>query len=143
MRYFCWLTNAATQPDATGAFHTLGIPFFLLVIGFTSGLLCSISFSELVTELVSLASSKLAAQKCFVIYNDLCYKRKKVILSIFFLFIFCSSVNQSERVTVYFHAVLSKDFKLNPETHKVFIKAQGVPGYIDWNDNVCELNCTK
>uniref|UniRef100_A0A8C3GM39 RING-type E3 ubiquitin transferase n=1 Tax=Cairina moschata TaxID=8855 RepID=A0A8C3GM39_CAIMO len=54
-----------------------------------------------------------------------------------------SSVNQSERVTVYFHAVLSKDFKLNPETHKVFIKAQGVPGYIDWNDNVCELNCTK
>ncbi|XP_066836382.1 E3 ubiquitin-protein ligase RNF213 isoform X3 [Anser cygnoides] len=54
-----------------------------------------------------------------------------------------SSVNQSERITVYFHAVLSKDFKLNPETHKVFIKAQGIPGYADWKDNICELNCTK
>uniref|UniRef100_A0A8B9ZNF4 RING-type E3 ubiquitin transferase n=1 Tax=Anas zonorhyncha TaxID=75864 RepID=A0A8B9ZNF4_9AVES len=50
---------------------------------------------------------------------------------------------ESECVTVYFHAVLSKDFKLNPETHKVFIKAQGVPGYLDWKDNVCELSCTK
>ncbi|XP_068511209.1 E3 ubiquitin-protein ligase RNF213 [Anas acuta] len=54
-----------------------------------------------------------------------------------------SSVKQSGYVTVYFHAVLSKDFKLNPETHKVFIKAQGVPGYIDWKENVCELSCTK
>uniref|UniRef100_A0A8B9ME63 RING-type E3 ubiquitin transferase n=1 Tax=Accipiter nisus TaxID=211598 RepID=A0A8B9ME63_9AVES len=46
-------------------------------------------------------------------------------------------------VTVYFHAILSKDFKLNPEIHKVFIRAEGISPYIDWKDNICELNCTK
>ncbi|KFQ98650.1 E3 ubiquitin-protein ligase RNF213, partial [Nipponia nippon] len=46
-------------------------------------------------------------------------------------------------VTVYFHAILSKDFKLNPETDKVFIRAEGIPSYEDWKDNICELNCTK
>ncbi|XP_065503793.1 E3 ubiquitin-protein ligase RNF213 [Caloenas nicobarica] len=54
-----------------------------------------------------------------------------------------SPVNRSDDVTVYFHAILSKDFKLNPETHKVFIKAGGISHYADWKDNVCELNCTK
>ncbi|KFP69206.1 E3 ubiquitin-protein ligase RNF213, partial [Acanthisitta chloris] len=46
-------------------------------------------------------------------------------------------------VTVYFHAILSKDFKLNPETHKVFIRGQGIPSYTDWKDNICEMNCTQ
>ncbi|XP_067164464.1 E3 ubiquitin-protein ligase RNF213 isoform X2 [Apteryx mantelli] len=54
-----------------------------------------------------------------------------------------SSVNQRDGITVYFHAILSKDFKLNPETHKVFIRAGGISGYKDWKDNICELNCTK
>uniref|UniRef100_A0A8B9Z5U4 RING-type E3 ubiquitin transferase n=1 Tax=Buteo japonicus TaxID=224669 RepID=A0A8B9Z5U4_9AVES len=54
-----------------------------------------------------------------------------------------SSVSRSDGVTVYFHAVLSKDFKLNPETHKVFIRAEGISPYVDWKDNICELNCTK
>ncbi|XP_068769747.1 E3 ubiquitin-protein ligase RNF213 isoform X2 [Struthio camelus] len=53
-----------------------------------------------------------------------------------------SSVNQKDGVTVYFHAILSKDFKLNPEVHKVFIRAEGISGYRAWKDNVCELNCT-
>ncbi|XP_054702200.1 E3 ubiquitin-protein ligase RNF213 isoform X2 [Grus americana] len=53
------------------------------------------------------------------------------------------SVNRSDGVTVYFHAILSKDFKLNPETHKVFIRAEGVSPYLNWKDNICELNCTK
>ncbi|XP_064378919.1 E3 ubiquitin-protein ligase RNF213 isoform X2 [Dromaius novaehollandiae] len=54
-----------------------------------------------------------------------------------------SSVSQRDGVTVYFHAILSKDFKLNPEIHKVFIRAGGISGYEDWKDNICELNCTK
>ncbi|XP_026716672.1 E3 ubiquitin-protein ligase RNF213 isoform X2 [Athene cunicularia] len=54
-----------------------------------------------------------------------------------------SFVCQSDGVTVYFHAILSKDFKINPETHKVFIRAEGVYPYANWKDNVCELICTK
>ncbi|KFQ30086.1 E3 ubiquitin-protein ligase RNF213, partial [Mesitornis unicolor] len=46
-------------------------------------------------------------------------------------------------VTVYFHAILSKDFKLNPETHKVFIRAGNISHYESWKDNICELSCTK
>ncbi|KAM3660653.1 E3 ubiquitin-protein ligase RNF213 [Ammospiza maritima maritima] len=54
-----------------------------------------------------------------------------------------SSVSRTEGVTVYFHAILSKDFKLNPDTDKVFIRAQGIPSYASWKDNICELNCTR
>ncbi|KFO76313.1 E3 ubiquitin-protein ligase RNF213, partial [Cuculus canorus] len=46
-------------------------------------------------------------------------------------------------VTVYFHAILSNDFNIDPETHKVFIRAEGVYPYENWKDNVCEMNCTK
>ncbi|XP_039201899.1 E3 ubiquitin-protein ligase RNF213-like isoform X2 [Crotalus tigris] len=49
----------------------------------------------------------------------------------------------TENITVYFHAILSKDFKMNPEKHKVFILAGGISDYIDWKDHVCELNCTQ
>ncbi|XP_041331790.1 E3 ubiquitin-protein ligase RNF213-like, partial [Pyrgilauda ruficollis] len=54
-----------------------------------------------------------------------------------------SSVSRNEGVTVHFHAILSKDFKLNPNTHKVFIRAQDIPSYADWKDNICELNCIR
>ncbi|KAM4890524.1 E3 ubiquitin-protein ligase RNF213 [Sylvia borin] len=54
-----------------------------------------------------------------------------------------SSVSRNEGVTVYFHAILSKDFRFNPETHKVFIRAQDIPSYVNWKDNICELNCTR
>ncbi|KFQ16653.1 E3 ubiquitin-protein ligase RNF213, partial [Leptosomus discolor] len=47
----------------------------------------------------------------------------------------------SDGVTVYFHAILSKDFKLDPDTHKVFVRAGGIASYASWEDNVCELNC--
>ncbi|KFV55841.1 E3 ubiquitin-protein ligase RNF213, partial [Tyto alba] len=50
---------------------------------------------------------------------------------------------ESDGVTVYFHAILSKDFKLNPNTHKVFIRAEGIYPYANWKDNICELTCTK
>ncbi|KFV01277.1 E3 ubiquitin-protein ligase RNF213, partial [Tauraco erythrolophus] len=54
-----------------------------------------------------------------------------------------NKTKESDGVTVYFHAILSKDFKLNPETHKVFIRAEGVSPYANWRDNVCELHCTR
>ncbi|KAM6119107.1 E3 ubiquitin-protein ligase RNF213 [Phoenicopterus ruber ruber] len=54
-----------------------------------------------------------------------------------------SSVSQSDGVRVYFHAILSKDFKINLDTHKVFIKAEGIYPYKSWKDKICELNCTK
>uniref|UniRef100_A0A8C3KDY2 Uncharacterized protein n=1 Tax=Calidris pygmaea TaxID=425635 RepID=A0A8C3KDY2_9CHAR len=55
----------------------------------------------------------------------------------------CSSVSQSDVIMVCFHAILSKDFKVNPEVHKVFIRGQGISSYVNWKDNICELNCTK
>ncbi|KFQ80384.1 E3 ubiquitin-protein ligase RNF213, partial [Phoenicopterus ruber ruber] len=51
--------------------------------------------------------------------------------------------SQSDGVRVYFHAILSKDFKINLDTHKVFIKAEGIYPYKSWKDKICELNCTK
>uniref|UniRef100_A0A8D2MIK3 RING-type E3 ubiquitin transferase n=1 Tax=Zonotrichia albicollis TaxID=44394 RepID=A0A8D2MIK3_ZONAL len=53
------------------------------------------------------------------------------------------SVSRNEGVTVYFHAILSKDFKFDPGSHKVFIRAQGIPSYAEWEDNICELECTR
>ncbi|XP_039566699.1 E3 ubiquitin-protein ligase RNF213-like [Passer montanus] len=54
-----------------------------------------------------------------------------------------SSVSRNEGVTVHFHAILSKEFKLHRDTHKVFIRAQDIPSYADWKDNICELNCIR
>uniref|UniRef100_A0A8B9Q3T4 RING-type E3 ubiquitin transferase n=1 Tax=Apteryx owenii TaxID=8824 RepID=A0A8B9Q3T4_APTOW len=70
-------------------------------------------------------------------------RKAQIVLNFFFNSFCFSSVNQRDGITVYFHAILSKDFKLNPETHKVFIRAGGISGYKDWKDNICELNCTK
>ncbi|XP_062826871.1 E3 ubiquitin-protein ligase RNF213 isoform X2 [Anolis carolinensis] len=54
-----------------------------------------------------------------------------------------SHVSPRDGITVYFHAILSKDFKLHPEKHKIFIRAGGIDGFQNWKDNICELNCTK
>ncbi|XP_077780215.1 E3 ubiquitin-protein ligase RNF213-like [Podarcis muralis] len=54
-----------------------------------------------------------------------------------------SHVSSDEGVTVYFHAILSKDFKLDPGKHKVFVRAQGISGYVNWKENVCEMTFTK
>lgn len=88
-------------------------------------------------------SSKQAAQILLVAFNDEKKKVKIRIILIFLLIVSRSPANQSDDVTVYFHAILSKDFKLNPETHKVFIKAGGISHCADWKDNICELSCTK
>ncbi|XP_067319963.1 E3 ubiquitin-protein ligase RNF213 isoform X2 [Anolis sagrei] len=54
-----------------------------------------------------------------------------------------SHVLLRDGITVYFHAILSKDFKLDPEKHKIFIRAEGIAGFQKWKDNICELNCAK
>lgn len=46
-------------------------------------------------------------------------------------------ISGAERLTIYFHAVLSKDFKLSPDEDQVFIRAGGRMG--NWDDNIVEL----
>ncbi|XP_044037270.1 E3 ubiquitin-protein ligase rnf213-alpha [Siniperca chuatsi] len=46
-----------------------------------------------------------------------------------------------DRLTIYFHAVLSKDFKFNPEEDRVFIRAGSCIG--TWKDNTVELFVTR
>ncbi|KAM9474594.1 E3 ubiquitin-protein ligase rnf213-alpha-like [Salvelinus alpinus] len=50
-------------------------------------------------------------------------------------------VSASERLTIYFHAVLSKDFKLNPDEDRIFIRAGGNIG--NWDTNSVELTVSK
>lgn len=44
---------------------------------------------------------------------------------------------------MYFHAIISKDFKFDPEQHKVFVRGGRLLGEPEWKHNVCELHCTK
>uniref|UniRef100_A0A8D2Q7Z3 RING-type E3 ubiquitin transferase n=1 Tax=Varanus komodoensis TaxID=61221 RepID=A0A8D2Q7Z3_VARKO len=44
-------------------------------------------------------------------------------------------------ITVYFHAILSRDFKFDPVLHKIFIRT-GIAGKDKWT-NFCELHCSK
>ncbi|XP_029014016.1 E3 ubiquitin-protein ligase rnf213-alpha isoform X2 [Betta splendens] len=46
-----------------------------------------------------------------------------------------------ERLTIYFHAVLSKDFKFVPNEDRIFIRAG--PPIGTWDDNVAELDVTR
>lgn len=46
------------------------------------------------------------------------------------------TVAASDRLTIYFHAVLSKDFKLEPED-RIFIRAGS--GIGTWADNIAEV----
>ncbi|XP_034566958.1 E3 ubiquitin-protein ligase rnf213-alpha [Notolabrus celidotus] len=51
------------------------------------------------------------------------------------------TVAASERLTIYFHAVLSKDFKFDPKEDRVFIRAGSRIG--TWEDNAVELCATS
>ncbi|KAL1265130.1 hypothetical protein QQF64_003157, partial [Cirrhinus molitorella] len=46
-------------------------------------------------------------------------------------------ISSSDRLTIYFHAVLSKDFKFNLEEDLIFIRAGGCLG--DWENNLVDL----
>ncbi|XP_012308178.2 E3 ubiquitin-protein ligase RNF213 isoform X2 [Aotus nancymaae] len=54
-----------------------------------------------------------------------------------------STLSPGGGVTVYFHAIISKDFPFNPDHHKVFIRGGKELGEPEWNRNVCELHCTR
>ncbi|XP_036409284.1 E3 ubiquitin-protein ligase rnf213-alpha isoform X2 [Megalops cyprinoides] len=47
----------------------------------------------------------------------------------------------SERLTIYFHAVLSKDFKFDPDEDRVFLRAGGRIG--SWDSNSVELTVSR
>ncbi|KAF7667968.1 hypothetical protein LDENG_00038400 [Lucifuga dentata] len=46
-----------------------------------------------------------------------------------------------DRLTIYFHAVLSKDFKIDPAEDRIFVRAGSPIG--TWNDNIAELSLTR
>ncbi|GLD49345.1 E3 ubiquitin-protein ligase rnf213-alpha-like protein, partial [Lates japonicus] len=46
-----------------------------------------------------------------------------------------------DRLTIYFHAVLSKDFKFNPEEDHIFVRAGSCIG--TWKENAAELFVTR
>ncbi|XP_034448201.1 E3 ubiquitin-protein ligase rnf213-alpha isoform X1 [Hippoglossus hippoglossus] len=47
-----------------------------------------------------------------------------------------------DRLTIYFHAVLSKDFKFDPDEDQIFIRA-GSPIGRSWEENAVELQVTR
>uniref|UniRef100_A0A8C2ZVG6 RING-type E3 ubiquitin transferase n=1 Tax=Cyclopterus lumpus TaxID=8103 RepID=A0A8C2ZVG6_CYCLU len=51
------------------------------------------------------------------------------------------NIDASDRLTIYFHAVLSKDFKFVPNEDRIFIRAGKVLG--TWEENAVELSVTK
>ncbi|XP_067280905.1 E3 ubiquitin-protein ligase rnf213-alpha isoform X2 [Pseudorasbora parva] len=50
-------------------------------------------------------------------------------------------ISSSDRLTIYFHAVLSKDFKFNLEEDRVFIRAGSRIG--DWENDMVELSVSR
>ncbi|XDV14216.1 hypothetical protein PO909_002393 [Leuciscus waleckii] len=50
-------------------------------------------------------------------------------------------ISSSDRLTIYFHAVLSKDFKFNLEEDRVFIRAGGRMS--DWEKDLVELSVSR
>ncbi|KAK3552318.1 hypothetical protein QTP86_010384 [Hemibagrus guttatus] len=50
-------------------------------------------------------------------------------------------LSSKERLIIYFHAVLSKDFKFDPNEDRIFIRAG--PQISDWDTNLVELTVTR
>ncbi|XP_072299402.1 E3 ubiquitin-protein ligase rnf213-alpha-like [Eucyclogobius newberryi] len=51
------------------------------------------------------------------------------------------TVEAHDRLVIHFHAVLSKDFKFDPKSDKIFIRAGKHIG--SWNENIVELHPTR
>ncbi|XP_021096800.1 E3 ubiquitin-protein ligase RNF213 isoform X2 [Heterocephalus glaber] len=52
-----------------------------------------------------------------------------------------STLGPGEGVTVYFHAIIAKQFAFDPSCHRVFVRGDGL-GRPKWK-NACEMHCTK
>lgn len=54
------------------------------------------------------------------------------------------SASSSEPVvTIYFHAILSKDFNFDPNHHRVVIRGGKEFGKLAWKGEVCEMHCSR
>lgn len=67
-------------------------------------------------------------------------------ISVFILFLLFritrnNTIAARDRLTIYFHAVLSKDFKFDPKEDRVFIRAGSRIG--KWEENTVELSATR
>ncbi|XP_062264891.1 E3 ubiquitin-protein ligase rnf213-alpha [Platichthys flesus] len=51
------------------------------------------------------------------------------------------TIAANDRLTIYFHAVLSKDFKFDPDEDQIFIRAGSSIG--SWDENAVELQVTR
>lgn len=51
------------------------------------------------------------------------------------------NIDAQDKLTIYFHAVLSKDFKFDPDKDQIFIRAGECIG--SWGSNIVELNVTR
>ncbi|XP_039715791.1 E3 ubiquitin-protein ligase RNF213 [Pteropus medius] len=54
-----------------------------------------------------------------------------------------SPLSPGEGVMVFFHAILSKDFKFDPSQHQVFIRGGEELGKPKWNHNFCTMHYSK
>ncbi|KAM7069332.1 E3 ubiquitin-protein ligase RNF213 isoform 2-T4 [Molossus nigricans] len=54
-----------------------------------------------------------------------------------------SPLSPQEGVTVYFHAIISKDFNFDPSKHRMFVWGGEELGKPKWKRNVCEMFTTK
>ena len=52
------------------------------------------------------------------------------------------TLSPEDGVTVYFHAIVSRDFSFNPDKHRVCVRGGAGLGKEPWSD-ACEMNYTK
>ncbi|CAH6776517.1 Rnf213 [Phodopus roborovskii] len=53
------------------------------------------------------------------------------------------TLNPGDGVTVYFHAIVSRDFSFNPNNHRVYVRGGEGLGKKGWMVDACEMNYTK
>ncbi|XP_071075531.1 E3 ubiquitin-protein ligase RNF213 isoform X3 [Desmodus rotundus] len=54
-----------------------------------------------------------------------------------------SPLSPGEGVTVFFHAIISKDFGFQPGRHRVFVRGGAELGEPRWRHHVCEMHCIR
>lgn len=59
-----------------------------------------------------------------------------------FLLSLPSTHDPGDRVTVYFHAIVSRDFGFNPDKHRVYVRGGEGLGQKGWTD-ACEMYYTQ
>lgn len=88
-----------------------------------------------------LNSEELFLDVCTPAYVKLLLLNAVIASQCFFSTLFRLTSNQNiaahDRLTIYFHAILSKDFKFNPSKDRIFIQAGRIIGA--WESNAVEL----